>query len=475
MTVDAQHPEYKEMIDEWALVRACSKGQREVKKLKTKILPAPGELDGHYDVDRYKPYIQRAIYTNVVGRTKAGLSGAAFRKPPQITLTPTMEYLEDNADGAGQSLIQLAKDVFCNVLETGRDILLCDYPAIEEGLTLEQVGAIDAKATIKRYAAEDLINWNVGFNNGQSKLSLAVLREEYDASEDEFQKAPKYQYRVLRLRTDGYTQQLYRDGKAVEEERYPRQSNGQAFDFIPCFIIGSQNNDPSVDNIPLADIAHVNVGHFRNSADLEESAFIAGQAMLHVDIGETDVESWKALNGDKIEMGSRRAIQTQKGRVDLIQAKELNIYSEMMEKKEGLMLALGAKLVEQRNPNETAAAAKIDATGENSVLADIVTNVEEGIQRSIEWCGLFMGDISGANEFVMNREFFPDAVDPQLIMASIQLMDRAVIAKTDLRLIARKTGLIDEARTDEEIDNDAAVADPIGSFSNGQMGERESE
>lgn len=460
MPVDTLHPEYKRSSEDWMITEACVKGKRALLELKTKVLPAPGEVDGVYDENRYKAYQTRAIYTNFTGRTLYGLRGAAFRKAPTIELSPQLEYMEEDADGAGQSLFQFSKAGFDALMKTGRDVLLADYPPVEPGLTIEQVNEIGARAFIKRYTAADLINWNTQTVGGMVILTMAVLREAYDASDDEFAKAPKDQYRVLRLTAEGYSQQVYRDGEPVTEPIFPRQFSGKAFDFIPLFVAGSQTNGLSVDMIPLLDIAHVNMGHFRNSADMEEAAFIAGQPTLHIDIGDTDAASWKELNGDKVELGSRRAIQTQKGRVELVQAEERNIYTDLMEKKEGQMMALGAKLVEKRNPNETAAAAKIDATGENSVLADIVTNLEEAINKCVEWCGLFMGaQTESSIEF--SREFFPDSVDPGLISSAIQLADRAVIAKTDLRTIARRAQLIEDGRTDEEIDGEAEMADPM--------------
>jgi hypothetical protein len=125
------------------------------------------------------------------------------------------------------------------------------------------------------------------------------------------------------------------------------------------------------------------------------------------------------------------------------------------------MLSLGARLVEQRNPNETAAAAKIDATGENSVLGDLVANVEEGIRRSIEWCGLFMGVDVGSDVFTMNRQFFDDSIDPQMVMASIQLFDRSVIAKSDLQQVARRSSIVGQSRTDEEINSELGASSPL--------------
>lgn len=462
MGVEATHPEYDKMLNEWRLVKACSAGQREVKKLETKVLPAPGEKDGVYDKDRYKSYLKRAIYTNVAGRTKQGLTGAAFRLPPEVDLPAGLEYLEENADGSGQSIEQLAKDVFSSLLGSGREILLSEYPEVEQGLTAEQVAMINPQATIKRYDATELINWKVDIIAGQAVLTLAVLVETYNDSNDEFDHDQKEQHRVLRLRSEGYSQQLYRDGDPFSEEVFPTKQDGSRFDRMPIFIIGAQNNDATVDEIPLADIAHVNVGHYINSADLEENSHIHGQMTLGI-TSNLDNEQFKQANPNGISVGSMAGhFLGETGGFHTAQASENQITDRLQERKEAQMLALGAKLVEQRNPNETAAAAKIDATGENSVLSDLVTNVEEGIQRSIEFCGMFMGvDVDGAEAFKMNRQFFDDSVDSQMIIAAIQLYDRKVTGKTDLRATSRKAGLVDTDRTDEDIDNETGQVSPL--------------
>ena len=468
MSVNTEHPEYQAMKAEWSLVKACASGSREVKALKTDVLPAPGAVKGVYDADRYASYLLRAIYTNVTGRTKTGLTGAAFRIPGEIELPSGLQYLEEDADGAGQSIKQLTKDTFANLLETGRECLLVDHPSVEEGLTEEETQSIRAQAAIKLYGALSLINWKVDSVGGREVLTLAVLQEQYNGSDEEFLHMPKLQYRVLRLRDGAYSQQVYRDGNPIEDERFPTQSNGSKFDFIPLFIIGGQNNDASVDNIPLSDIAHVNVGHYRNSADLEESSYIVGQPMIHIDIGDTDANQWKELNGAEngVAFGSNTSVQTVKGSVDMVQVSENQIADKLQERKEGQMLALGAKLVEQRNPNETAAAAKIDATGENSVLGDLVANVEEGMLRAIEWCGLFMGE-QGNITFELNRQFFNDEeLTPEQINALMAMWQGAAISKDvlDHNLVKGKVipDDVDLKAMNNQIDNELPEIDLDG-------------
>ena len=55
--------------------------------------------------------------------------------------------------------------------------------------------------------------------------------------------------------------------------------------------------------------------------------------------------------------------------------------------------------------------------------------------------------------FIINDDFYDKSIDAQMLMAKIQLLDRGVIAKTDLRASLRKAGEVE--RTDEEIEAEA--------------------
>ena len=196
MSVESQHPEYRKYLKVWQRIEAAVEGTRAVKSGKTMFLPKPNQdLDGESfygtpiqsenDV-RYKQYLERAVYTNFCGRTLAGLKGAAFRKYPSIYLAPGVEYLEDSATADGTSLVQLAKDAVAEVLKKGRAALLVDYPSVEEGLTAEQVTRLDLKARIAFYTPEAVINWRMQGQNGRSVMTLCVLKEMYNKSQDEF-------------------------------------------------------------------------------------------------------------------------------------------------------------------------------------------------------------------------------------------------------------------------------------------------
>jgi len=131
-----------------------------------------------------------------------------------------------------------------------------------------------------------------------------VLLEEYNLDADEFDQDTAKQYRKLCLVDGVYTVEVYRDD--VIYQSFQPRANGKLLDRIPFIIAGSYSNDPAVDDAALYDIAEINIGHYRNSADYEEGIFLHGQPMLHIDVGTTSAIEFETLNPNGIEVGSRR-------------------------------------------------------------------------------------------------------------------------------------------------------------------------
>jgi len=472
MSVESQHPEYRKYLKVWQRIEAAVEGTRAVKSGKTMFLPKPNQdLDGESfygtpiqsenDV-RYKQYLERAVYTNFCGRTLAGLKGAAFRKYPSIYLAPGVEYLEDSATADGTSLVQLAKDAVAEVLKKGRAALLVDYPSVEEGLTAEQVTRLDLKARIAFYTPEAVINWRMQGQNGRSVMTLCVLKEMYNKSQDEFDYDEDVQYRVLRLDEFGYSQQLYRDDKPYTEQFYPRQPNGQTFDYIPLAFMGSTNNDATVDNPPMEALSEVNIAHYRNSADVEENSFIHGQLTLGV-TSDLSSEQWQEMNPAGIVVGARAGhFLGSNGGFHSVQANASSLTKDLMTEKEHQLVMIGAQLITDKNSNQTAKAAMIQHASEHSVLADVCNNVSEAMELAIDWCAMFMGAV-GENEFEINTQFFDDTVDPQMIIQSIAMYDRELLTSGDVQNYARKAGILPEGRSNDDIDNDMSDVYEAGS------------
>lgn len=463
MPVTSKNPTYEKHLSMWQKTRDAVAGTNAIKaKEKRKIyLPAPDDSSDTLSVERYDQYIKRAVYTNFTARTKNALVGAAFRKKPELEMPTELEYLIDDATGDGLSLEQLAKDELSNLLETGRGFFLVDFPQTDDGLSVEQVQVMQLQASIVPYVAEQVINWKTTVINGRKYLSLVVLEESYLQANDEFSHESKIQQRVLRLREDGYTQQIYRDEMPYSEEFYPLKGDGQKWDMIPGVFVGSQNNDSTIDDAPLSDIAEVNIAHYRNSADFEESCFLTGQPTLFI-THSLSMEQWTEYNPGGIKLGSRAGhVLGDTGSATLLQADANSLVGDAMIKKESQMVAIGARIITDRTGNETAEGARIRFASENSVLGDLVGNLSNALEQCIKWCGVFMNTQNVECRFDINREFYDKSVDPQMVMAMITLMDREIIGESDVFLKLKSAGLVEPERTLEEVKQERGDANPL--------------
>ncbi|RFX85385.1 hypothetical protein CA300_24430, partial [Salmonella enterica subsp. enterica serovar Enteritidis] len=179
---------------------------------------------------------------------------------------------------SGVGLIQHAQDTLMEIDSVGRGGLLVDAPETGAATAAEQNAGL-LNPTIAFYTTENIVNWRLTRVGSVNRVTRVVLREtwEYHEPGNEFETKYGEQYRVLDIDSDGnYRQRLFRfdaEGGAQEDvvEIYPdlRESlRGVS----PFTLIGATNNDATIDDAPLLPLAELNIVHFRNSADNEESS-----------------------------------------------------------------------------------------------------------------------------------------------------------------------------------------------------------
>jgi hypothetical protein len=463
------------------MVRDCVKGSCAIKKRAnvgdganisgnsiaslpgTRYLPAPNACDvSSENIERYRSYLARAVFVNFTAATKEGFLGMVFRRDSEIKLPASLAYLEENANGAGLALDQQIRETVGDTIETGRYGLLVDYPDAEPGLTASQVRARNLQARILPYTAESIINWRCTIIDGQRLLSLVVLQEDVElVDSDGFGAAMSVQYRVLMLVDGVYVQAIYdKEGNAIGDPYVPRKFSGSSWNRIPFFFVGSQNNDESVDKSLLYDIGELNVAHYRNSADYEESSFMTGQPTPWAS-GLT--QTWVSeVMGGKLNIGSRAAVLLPEGGAfGLAQANPNQMPQQGMLDKETQLVKIGANIISDMSGNMRVDQIKMIFSGKTSKLALLVSNVEQAYYSALAACAEFMGSSTEEAEVKINKEFFDASLDPQQVMASIALLDRGIIAAQDMRWQLRTGGLISHDRTDEDIEAEAETADPM--------------
>lgn len=452
-------------LGKWKLIRDCLLGQDAIKAAGTTYLPMPNSTDNsNENKARYAAYKERAVFYNVSRRTRDGLVGQVFVRDPVVEVSDTLKtpFLSD-VDGSGVGLFAHSRKTLADTLSFGRCGLLVDYPETEKAATVAELQTGFIRPTIVQYQPEQIVNWRTTTVGARKLLSLVVLVEEYEAADDGFEQTMATQWRVLRLVDRVYTVEIWQETKGEKETTTsltktftPRDSSGKPFSEIPFTFVGAVNNDADVDPAPLYDLAVLNIAHYRNSADYEESCFLVGQPTLFA-AGLS--ESWVAnvLKGG-IQMGSRALLPLPDGgNAGLLQVNPNSMPAEAMDKKERQMVALGARLVEQRSVQRTASEAQMEEAGETSMLSSVTKNVADAYTHALEWCRQFAGT-GGDVSYVLNTDFAAAHLTPDERAELVAEWQAGAIGYSEMRAQFRRAGV---ATLKDEEAKDEAEADTL--------------
>lgn len=467
--IDYVLPEVVEAIKSWEQIRDVINGEAAVKK-RGKYLPYIMPSDkSDVNKDRNAAYAARAVFYGVTKRTLKGMIGQVTGKPAVLTVPALLDSLQNDVDGGAVSIEQQSRQALSDCLSVGRLGLLTDYPMVD-GLPARPTRADllegRIKPSIQYYFAEQIINWRVEMVDGSRKLTLVVLLEKYTKEDDGFKKEDAQQWRVLRLVDKEYVIQVYRKDDAgmfivvPELSSKPLDSSGKPFNEILFTVVGSDNNDPGIDDAPLEDMANLNIAHYRNSADHEESVFIVGQP-TPVFAGMTKEwveEVWgnKEIYPYGVAMGSRSPIPLPSGgSAELLQPNPNTLVFEAMKHKEEQMKSLGAKLVEPKTGTRTLGEAQMDEASEASTLMNCAKNVSAGYTRCLKWAAMFAGaPVTDDIGFELNTDFEISRMTADQRRQLLAEWQAGAISTTEYRAILRRAGIAtqEDEEFQEEVD-----------------------
>ncbi|MTC51096.1 DUF4055 domain-containing protein [Providencia alcalifaciens] len=430
--VDFTRPEYKTAAPQWELVRAVCRGGDDIKN----YLPELEEQDNKRKKKRNKDYQDRAVFYPITGNTRNGMIGMAFKKDPLVAVTEKLSCLKDDADGAGSSIYQLAQSSLESVLEVGRHGLYVDY---NSGSKLPY---------IFQYQAEDIINWRTARINGRTMLTLVVLREAVE-EEDGFGFKDAIQYRVLVIEDGKFICRVYRKPSGsgvfqIDSEYIPERAGKGAWNEIPFTFIGAQNNDHTIDEAPLLGLAKINLGHYRNSADYEDSVFFCGQVQPY--LGGLDIEWRDHLEKTGIMVGSRSPLMLPKeGFFGYEQAQPNMLAKEAMDSKRDYMIALGAQLVSADSKVKTVIQSVGEQNAQTSILSICCSNVSDAFSKALTWCAEYLGLDTKDTSFEINKDLVNHIADSAMIREIVAAWQSSAIRKSDLVRNLQKYDVINPA------------------------------
>ena len=444
MGIKSTHPAYDLAAPRWKKNRDVCIGSDAVKRLPVDnqrcYLPddnlgkAAPEADPTKYTGRYARLVARAFFMPFAQHTRNGLIGMVYSKPPTIELPSGLDYIIENADGAGQSLEQLGKRLVSDGIEVGRAGLIADYP--NHGIANPSRHQLEGiRPSIQFYNAESIQDWDTETFSGVTVLTFVKLREIYtERSQDGWSLGiAKNRYRVLRLRNGIYTQELLDDSATVITPEFSPLQNGSEMDHIPFFFVGSENNKPDADGAPISGIVDCNISHYQNSADLEQNVHIHAGSTLVITT-ETTPDQFTKANPQGVTIGANEGLNLGKsGSAELLQLQSDSASSQLMEAKERQAEALGAVYATNSDAkNVTAEAARINAAQSTSTLTTLVGNISEAVQAALIECARFQG-LSDVIEFALNQDFHAETLDPQFASLLQQGVDLEFINQDQAR------------------------------------------
>ena len=230
-----------------------------------------------------------------------------MRRPPALEAPAALLAIADDLTLAGQSASLVARDAMAEVLQVGRVGLLVEYPQAQGDapVTLAQAQAAGRRPYVTTWAAESIRQWQTARVNGAVQPVLVVLCEDVEVQgADAYAPECVEQLRELRLEPEGYVQRLWRQdaqGKWVQygADVVPLRAGGRV-PYIPFLVVGPNEISMRVQKPPMLDLACVNLGHYKNTADLEHGAHFTG-------LPTAVVSGYRAEDDEVLSIGSTEA------------------------------------------------------------------------------------------------------------------------------------------------------------------------
>ena len=452
--------EYDEYASRWATVRAFNDGEPKLKQFD--LMRAGGSSNrvsflrrinpsdtSDYNKENNIDNINGAVLFNTVVKTRSGLLGMLYRKPPaESELPESIRYIYKNVDGSGLSMVQQSRSVSSDVVSIGRDGLLTDMPRNDEGVQITQSDVNNGfRASIQEYKAESIIDWHESIINNVKVLDELWLCEQITTLVPGTlnTREIKNQYKAYRLSSSGVTVQTYtdsEDGKGLgdSEEVIVTDSSGAALTMIPFVFVGSKNNQSKVDNLPLEPIALVNKGHYQESANLAGSSFQLSACQPVISDTNYSRMMNDPRNKGKVELGPNSAmVLSSEGSFALVAPPPNPLAKSIQDGYKEQMIELGAQLIAPNGGVETAEAARLKHASDVSDLEVISENISSAYTKSLEHVCMFMGvEYKEEYTFKLNSEFFEVSLTADEALKWVQTWQGGAMSKSELDTIMVK-------------------------------------
>jgi len=452
--IDHRNEEYMENVDKWELIDSVITGD----DVEEHLIYLNAHDKSEENRERNSAYRERAVFYPIAEKTALGLTSLMFSETPILKVPTQLDYVTDTVDGAGTSIFQQSQDLALDIITRGRGGLYVTYPDVQAPLSRADMQTGAFFATIHRIEAQQVINWNVTTEGAQIKLSLVVIKEvvshfvNYENIEIE-------QIRELFLEAGIFFERLWRKNKeeqwVVFSESSPRDGKGKPWTVIPFTFVGSSSNAPEIDPSVMMGLIKLNIAHYRNSADYEDSVWFSGQAQPWMSgVTQTHVD---LMTKNNMYIGSRSLLGVPSGeKFDFASAPPNPLVRQAMADKLEAMIGLGARFIQPGGVAKTATESNNDMAVQHSVLSIISGNISEAYTQTLNWAARYMGVAEDA-EYKTKRDFIDTTVTSQEIQAMVAGYIQGAIPISDYFTWLQERKIVDGEKTLDEFSSEVST------------------
>ena len=449
---------YNNMASQWTLIDDLLGGTAAMKARGATYLPKfEKEGDKHYAAR-----VNNSRLFNAYGDTACCIASKPFSKQLDIKgeLPEPLSEIEDDVDGMGKSLLQLAKDIFWNYINRGLGHILVDYPKTidENGGSPNRKQERDAgyRPRFIHIKPDQLIGWrteqDISGKPYLSQIRIAEVRNEPEGAWGE--KLVNY----IRVIGPDYWQ-LY---SQTDKDEYSLMEEGvNSLGKVPLVtgyanMTGFLTSEP-----PLRDLAETNLAHFQSDSDQRNLLHMARTATLFV-------KGFSEDEADKIALGPNQIISTTDINADArfveVNGNAISAGRDDLQDLKDEMVMLGLQPFYQRSGTQTATGQGIDESRANCDIQAWVMSLEDLFYRafvlSAEWIKLELPDDFKVN---VHNDFAIWVLAMQHVGELVKIRQAGELSRRTFLHEVRRRGLLSETvDIDEEIANIEAEGPALG-------------
>ena len=395
MPVNTQYNGYDLAVKKSTRVRDFGEGEFAVKPKGDVYLP----VLGGQTAEDYEAYLTSGFIIPAVEPTSLAICGAIMRKHPVFDPTGSIDYLLEDFDGEGNSATKFVEGMIKELLYSGSAGYLVEY---------------SDKAVVKQYKRESIINVSDDY------IVLMQEYQEYD-KDDKFVQHTKIEYLELTYDESGnYIQNLWRE----------KENGGKEFNIVDSFM--PTNRGVALTSIPfvfsdklitdpiLLHLATTNLDQYRMSTDHRHGLHWTALPTMFL-FGDLRDEHGNKKQ-IKVGAGSANHIDDGEARVELLEftGAGINSLKAAIDDNVKTMASIGAKMLTDGSGGvRSAETSRIEASSETATLSTIANTIDSTMAEILEILAVWMG--APVPEFAINRDFIDTNLDPQSLLAYLQV------------------------------------------------------